>query len=726
MHAPPGPRGQLAASAAVVGPAALLVALTGVTVWLDVANGRTGVPAAAGLEAGWVGCATGLAQLLPGLLLLRRLPRHPVAWVLVVSGAAWVVDSFASSWTAYAVYTSPGLPGASAAFYVYQRLGASLLLGIPLLLLLFPDGRLPRARAWWTASVVSLVFTGLLPAVLAFVPSHVAEAVTESSLTPELRSLDIDPVSLPLPDAVWRVLLGVAFAGIWVSLLVPLAVVVRRYRASTGERRQQLRWLVWAAVVDVVVLAAGLLAEDPLAGLLLAVGVGVTSAAVVVAVTRHRLYEVERLLPATLVYAVLAVIVVGVDVLVFALAGAVLGQRDSALVAIAVVAALYGPLRDRLTGLVRRLQRGARHDPYAVVSALAERLEVSSDPAEQLLAVARSVAEAFRSPFVRVEIEQGSGATLHVEHGRLTGTPVVLPVVYRGEPVGRLLLVPAGRSTLSERDQRLLGDVVRQAAAAARASELSLTLQRSREAIVLAREEERRRLRRDLHDSLGPSLGAVTLRIETARNLAGRDAAAADQLLAAATAAVAEVLADVRRLAHDLRPPALDELGLASAVEEQARRLSSESLAISVRAGHLGELPAAVEVAAYRIVSEALTNVVRHAAATQCDVRLTVAGTSPDDELLVVEVRDDRHGIPSDVAAGVGMLSLRERAAELGGACAVTCPPDGGTVVRAQLPIGASRPAGRSTDATEPVTEGEMDPLKKGVMGAVMEESSGV
>lgn len=675
-------------SVVVVALALVFGALAAATVWLDVANSATDIPPGTGLEAGWVGALAGLAQLVPGLLLLLLLPRHPIAWVLVGSGAAWVLDSFCASWTAYAVYTRPGLPGASATFYVYQRLGAALLLGLPVLLLLFPDGRLPRARGWRRASVASIALTALLPVVLAFVPSHVAEAVTDSALPAPLAALDIDPFSVPLPDAVWRVLLSVAFLGAWVSMLVPVAVVVRRYRRSVGERRAQLRWLVWAAGVDLVLLVAGWLADDPLSGILLAASVGVTSAAVVVAVTRHRLYDIDRLLPATFVYAVLALLVVAVDALVFAAAGALLGQRDSALVAIGIVAAVYGPLRDRVSTLVRRLFRGSRDDPYAVVSALAERLEVSSDPSDQLLAVARSVAEAFRSPFVRVEIEQASGETLHVEHGTPGRSPLVLPVVYRGETVGRLLLEPAGRSSLSDRDQRLLGDVVRQAAAAARASELSRDLQRSREAIVLAREEERRRLRRDLHDSLGPSLGAITLRIETARNLMAAHPDRADELLEATTADVAAALADVRRLAHDLRPPALDELGLVAAVQEQARRLSNATLSVEVRADDdLGELPAGVEVAAYRIVSEALANVVRHAEASSALVTLAREAGAGGNGVLRVEVRDDGRGIAPDATAGVGMLSLRERVGELGGTCEVTCPRDGGTCVRALLPL---------------------------------------
>ena len=554
-----------------------------VTVALDVANLRADVPSSAELEPGWIGCLTGLAQVVPGALLLRQLPRHPVAWLLVGSGMFWVVDSLCSSWTAYAVYVEPGLPLASASFYVYQRLGAGLLLGLPLILLVFPHGRLPSDPLWRRLSLASIALTALLPVLLAVVPSAVATRFAGEPLEPALAQLNVDPISIDLPYGVWQVLLTVAYAGIFLSMVVPLLVVVRRYRAGDAVGRAQLRWLVWAAGINALVIVAGMLTEDPVPGILLGIGVGCTSAAVVTAVTRHNLYAVDRLISATVVYALLAGVVVLVDVVVFALAGAVLGQRDSAFLAIAVVAALYAPLRDRLGRVVQRLRRGSRDDPYAVVSALAEQLEVSSGPDQQLAAVTRAVGEAFRSPYVRVEINRPSGETQVVEHGKATGREVELPVVYRGERIGQLTLSPAGSTELSEHDQRLLGDVVRQAAAAARSSELSAGLQAIREQLVTAREEERRRLRRDLHDSLGPSLGAVTLRIETARNLASRNPAEADRLLELATADVAAILADVRRLVHDLRPPALDELGLVRAIEQQARRLESPGLSVTLR-----------------------------------------------------------------------------------------------------------------------------------------------
>jgi signal transduction histidine kinase len=328
---------------------------------------------------------------------------------------------------------------------------------------------------------------------------------------------------------------------------------------------------------------------------------------------------------------------------------------------------------------------GEREDPYRVVAGLAYRLERSDGPGEQLVAVAAAVAEAFRSPWVGVEIDHADGQRVVAEHGTRPAAVQSLPIAYRGEEVGRLLLPRDGvRAQLVTRDERLLADVVRQVAAAARASSLAAQLQASREQLVTAREEERRRLRRDLHDGLGPSLGAVVLRIDTARNLAADRPDDADRLLRQARDEVAAALSDVRRLVHDLRPPALDDLGLTGAVRQQAGRVLPATVVVTVHADPgVEDLPAAVEVAAYRIASEALANVARHARAA----RVRIALGREADGALTVTVTDDGVGIAPGAPAGVGLVSLRERAAELGGRCSVTCPAGGGTVLRAVLPV---------------------------------------
>ena len=675
------PRGRSATSA---WPAALVLAaslaLAVFAVVLDVLNRGVEVPFES--YPAWSSALPGLALAVPGCLLLRRLGAHPIGWVMAVGGLLWCVDAVASGWSTYALVTQPGAPGAAAAYFFTLRVGAVLMLPVPLVLLLFPDGRFPDGLLRWPARL-TVAGTALLPVVLLLVPSESAVRFHDEPLPEAVRGLDLDLVSVPLPYEVWHVLLPVAMAAMFTSLVVPVLVVLARYRRGTAEQRAQLTWLLLSGIAGAAVLLAGAVLGS--AGMLLPLSVALVSCAVVVAVTRYRLYDVDLLLGWTLLYGALAAVVVAVDVAVFALAGSVVTGRESALVAVAVVGVLYGPLRMRLQSAVHRLLRGRRDDPWAVVSALAERLEDSSDPDAQLLAVARSVASAFRSRYVRVELERGDGSLVVAEHGEQVERTVDLPVTYRGAVIGRLVLAPASGLRLSDDDQRLLGDVVRQAAAAHRAALLAEELQASRQALVTTREEERRRLRRDLHDGLGPALGALSLRVETARNLYPRDPGRADQLLAATVTDVGATLDDVRRLVHDLRPPALDEVGLVGALEQQAARLQrtgASPLDISVAAsGRLDALPAAVEVAAYRIVSEALANVLRHADASSATVRLD-AGTA-----LEIEVRDDGVGIPLQTAAGVGLVSLRERAAELGGEVSVGCPDGRGTVVRAVLPL---------------------------------------
>ncbi len=647
---------------------------------------------------GWEIGLSGLLLAVPGALLLTRAPRNAVSWVVAGTALFWALDGLASSWLTYAVQSEPPLPGASLSFWFVQRFGAWLLFGLPLLLLLYPDGRLPTGR-WRTVSLVSLGCTAVLPVLVVTTPAAILDRRAGRQMPDAFAGLHLDPTSLPLPEVVVLPLLHLAFPLSAVGILLPLAVVVHRLRAAAGDDRRRMRWLLWAGVVDALVMMGALLFPSSRVSIDLAVAIGLTGLAVTLGILRPRAVDIDRLLGGTLVYGGLAAGVVVLDLMVLGTAGVLLDdrfdERNALLVTLLVVAVGYVPLRAALWRLVRRWLLGEREDPYRVVSGLAERLERSDGTDQQLMAVAAAVAEAFRSPYVGVEVASVGGERLLAEHGRRPAAVQSLPIAYRGDEIGRLLLPERGvRAQLLSRDERLLADVVRQAAAAARASSLAAQLQASREQLVAAREEERRRLRRDLHDGLGPSLGAVVLRIDTARNLAADQPEEADRVLRRARDDVAAALADVRRLVHDLRPPALDDLGLTGAVRQQAERVLPPPVAATVTADDDGELPAAVEVAAYRIASEALANVARHARATRVDVAL-----ERGDGALVITVADDGVGIPPDAPAGVGLVSIRERAAELGGSCTVECPPDGGTVVRAVLPAGgAGRVSGQGRE----------------------------
>jgi two-component system NarL family sensor kinase len=217
----------------------------------------------------------------------------------------------------------------------------------------------------------------------------------------------------------------------------------------------------------------------------------------------------------------------------------------------------------------------------------------------------------------------------------------------------------------------------------ARAVALTVDLRRSRERLVGDREHERRRITRDLHDGLGARLGGLVLGIQRARTtISASPDRAADQL-DELTQHVRDALEEVRRLVYELRPPALDELGLVGALEEQARRLHQVEIVAPVA---IGPLPAAVEVAAYRIVLEALTNIARHAPGSGATVLI-----DRDEDEIILHIADRGPGMPDGFRAGVGINSMRERAAELDGALSISAQPGGGTVVHAQLPLVGSR-----------------------------------
>jgi signal transduction histidine kinase len=416
-----------------------------------------------------------------------------------------------------------------------------------------------------------------------------------------------------------------------------------------------------------------------------------------VAILRYRLFDIDILINRTLVYGALTVSVVGIYVLVvgylsvlFRTAG---GQANLAIsiLATGLVALLFQPLRTRLQRGINRLMYGERDDPYAVLSRLGQRLEAALAPEAVLPTIVEMVKESLKLPYTAITLKQDDSFAVAAVSGTLVDEPLRLPLVYQNEMVGQLLLGPrAPGESFSSADRRLLDDLAREAGVAVHAVRLTTNLQRmtadlqrSRERLVTTREEERRRLRRDLHDGLGPTLASLVQLLDTARKLVSRDPDAADALLVDVKDQIKMAITDIRRLVYALRPPVLDELGLVSAVGEHIGRYNQPNgLRVLIDAPDpLPALPAAVEVAAYHISLEALTNVARHANAQTCRIRFSLENG------LIIEIIDDGDGLPMDRHAGVGLTSMRERAAELGGEFRIESAKTHGTRVWARLPL---------------------------------------
>lgn len=269
----------------------------------------------------------------------------------------------------------------------------------------------------------------------------------------------------------------------------------------------------------------------------------------------------------------------------------------------------------------------------------------------------------------------------------MASSALVFPLLYKSEEVGQLIVVTADGSQPGSEEWHLVAAIASGAGAAAQVVRQAHVLQLARERLVLAREEERRRLRRNLHDTIGPTLSALSLKAGAVRNLIQEDPGAAQEGMNELRQQIQSVITDIRRVVYDLRPPALDELGIIPAIREQAQQFSTGGLQVVVDAPEqMPPLPAAVEVAVYRIVMEALTNVDRHAHARQCRILIEV------EDQVNVEVADDGIGLPADRRAGVGIASMRERVSELGGSCTLESIPKGGTRVLATLPIGPRSP----------------------------------
>ncbi|MDI2098831.1 sensor histidine kinase [Ruicaihuangia caeni] len=617
-----------------------------------------------------------------GALMAGRMPRHPIAVILLVFGFGQLLVGLSAGWVNVAATGSPELPLVAAALWLVQRCSGIAMFAVPLVLVLFPDGRLPRRRVWKALALVSLALMAFLALMLVTAPfgqsSHRFGA-PDSRVRPWI---DFD-WGVQLPPGGWLILLRLVVPAMIGALALAAIVVIARSAGADEVRRRQLRWLAWSGSVFSLgfILGVTVLPYD-LAQAVLTLTTAAVCWALVASITGSKLGAIDRVIGWSIVYAVLVAAVIVVDLALVMLAGGLADDSTLAIVAMIAVLIVYAPLRERLLGLVNRMVNGRRGDPYGVVSALAQRLERSDEPDDQLSHIARAVRKAFASPYAAVRIERPDGGMLLAEDGVRTDTARTMPLMYRGETIGTLELAAGRRSTrMSSRDERLLADLVRQAAAAVRFDAVSRELQSIREKLVLAREEERRRIRRDLHDGLGPALAAVGLRLDAARNLLGRDPEGAAVLLEAASSELSESIGEIRRVSHDLRPPALDDLGFERALQQLCERLRAELSIERMPAA----LPPAVEVAAYRVAAEALTNAGRHARAQHLRVELR-----GDDRQFALEVSDDGIGVPLDTVAGVGIRSMHERTEELGGSVQLLERDGGGTIVRASWPIGGA------------------------------------
>ncbi|MGE5378935.1 MAG: GAF domain-containing sensor histidine kinase [Bacteroidota bacterium] len=489
------------------------------------------------------------------------------------------------------------------------------------------------------------------------------------------------------------------------GILSGAAAQVHRYlHVSNAVERQQTKWVLYGLVIGVGgfigVRTLHLLLPDS-GGSDLPISLVLNIAAIffmllipvsiTIAVLKYRLWDINPIINRTLVYGALSALTMAFYILAVGFFANYFQQQNINLLisflATGVVAVLFEPLRKWLQRGVNRLMYGERDDPATVLHRLSQRLDSALAPDSVLQTIVETLVQTLRLPYAAISVFSAQEApSVIASLGQPASELIALPLRYQTEPIGELILSPrAAGESFTTADMNLLHLIAGQAGIAVHNLRLTRDLQRSRENIVTAREEERRRLRRDLHDGIGPTLASLSQRLDTAADLVQSDPEASIALLKALKGQVKNTVSEIRQLVYALRPPVLDEFGLVTALREHVAQYAGPNgieIAFDIT-DPLPPLPAAVEVAAYRIVLEAFTNIINHAEATACQIRIKAG-----QDCLELEVSDNGKGLAADVRSGVGLSSMRERAMELGGEFDVQSNPAGGLRVLARLPMG--------------------------------------
>jgi two-component system NarL family sensor kinase len=624
-----------------------------------------------------------------GARIVTHHPRHPVGWLLFTTFPLGALDVFTIGYASYATSMVPGPLPIPEAILIWLNWSGQPFVAVTFTLmnLSFPTGKLfsPRWRA---------VAWGSVAALLVYLALQMVQPGS-LGLLPNLEN----PYAVRV--SVWATLSPIYFTGAALLMSCGLASVISlllRLGRTRGDEHQQVMWLALPTIVFWIGQPFGFLAKYDPSGVSLVLGVALTLLsipgiviAVAFSIFKYHLYDIDLILNRTLVYGALTGIVIAIYILVVGAFGELFQLGHNLVIsflATGLVAVLFQPLRSHLQRAVNRMMYGERDNPAMVFARLGELLEASASPQETLPGLVKTIAQTLKLPYAAIELSQGGERQVVAAYGGLSGETERFPLVYQSEGVGNLMVVsrrPGEELTLA--DHRLLENIAHQAGAVAHSVRLTRELQRSRLRLVTAREEERRRLRRDLHDELGPQLASQALIIDALEKRLRKDPASAVRLLEELKKQSQHAVQDIRQIIYALRPPALDHLGLIGAVQETLADYQKSGVNFRLRATQtVPVLPAAVEVATYCIIQEAATNVIRHAKAKHCVVYIHYDAMEESSEVRLV-IKDDGRGIQVHHNGGVGLNSMRERAAELGGELRIASPPRGGTCVSVRLPI---------------------------------------
>jgi signal transduction histidine kinase len=622
-----------------------------------------------------------------GIVIVSKQPRNAIGWLFITAGIALSLATFGQVYALRALVVEPGsLPAGRAMAWLSNVLWPFPICALVLLFLLFPTGRLvsPRWRpvAWLTSAIyVLLTVAAVMFATAGWAdPFEDIEAAARAGGSFARTAILIGALALP------------------VALLLSVVSLAIRFRRSAGDERLQLKWFVSAAAVTAVTFSVGFFVDSHVVSVASSLALAGLYVAIGIAMVKHNLYDIDLILSKAIAYGALAAVITGIYVIVVVVIGAFIGVTEGlSLLATAIVAVAFQPIRRRAQQIANRLVYGERATPYEVLSRFSEQVGETYSGEDILVRMARLLAEGTGAASAVVWLRVGdeirpaamwptNGATATAIHLAAGEPPVVdeatasVPVRHQGEFLGLLTLTKPPNEPLSPVEEKLVADLAGQAGLVLANSKLIEDLRASRQRLVAAQDEERRRLERNLHDGAQQQLVAVAVRLKLARSTASKDLAEADRMLEQLQGDVTDALENLRELARGVYPPLLADQGLTAAIEAQSRR---SPVPVRVEADGIGRYPQELETAVYFCTLEALQNATKYARANEISVRLL-----EEDNELVLSIHDDGRGFDRVATPlGSGLQNMADRLAALGGTLAVRSRPGAGTTIEGRVPV---------------------------------------